>query len=141
MNLLTVQEYTTRFGQVEADIVSEVGLDLANVIADAVAIVESYIPANYTVPLPFPPAALKIAASDIARFYVNKDSAPEVVRQRYEDAIALMERVSSKAFPLGIANEVPDVTPEDGNSTGAFFRANPRNFSTWDTAAGSGWDA
>lgn len=70
-------------------------------------IVNSYISERYTLPLPVVPGALRECAVDIAVYKIALSTTkrtPEM-RTRYEDAIALLERIGCGKAGLGLTDE------------------------------------
>lgn len=79
----------------------DVVLDRA--IADADAEIDGFVGARYALPLPDPvPPVLVPIACDIARYRLYDDAVPDIVRQRYEDAIARLKDISAGRLSLGI---------------------------------------
>lgn len=76
---------------------------LDRAIADADAEIDGYVGARYALPLPDPvPPVLVPIACDIARYRLFDDSVTEIVRQRYEDAIARLKDIAAGRLSLGI---------------------------------------
>lgn len=76
---------------------------LDRAIADADAEIDGYVGTRYTLPLPEPvPAVLVPIACDITRYRLYDDAVPEVVRQRYEDAISRLKDIAAGRLSLGI---------------------------------------
>ena len=72
-------------------------------IADADAEIDGYVGSRYTLPLPLPtPPVLVPIAGDIARYRLYDDAVPEVVRKRYEDAIARLRDIAAGRLSLGV---------------------------------------
>ena len=75
-------------------------------LADASAEIDGYIEARFALPLSDAPAVLNRLATDIA-MYRLQTLRPlhdlQDARQRYEDAVAMLEKVASGALTLGIA--------------------------------------
>lgn len=91
--------------------VVEAVLDRA--IADADAEINGYVGTRYTLPLPEPvPAVLVPIACDITRYRLYDDAVPEVVRQRYEDAVSRLKDIATGRLSLGI--DPASVTPAAG---------------------------
>ena len=70
------------------------GESVESAIQDASDIADGYIGVKYPIPLPEVPKNLKIYICDIARYLLWKTKASDEVRQRYEDAISFLKRVS-----------------------------------------------
>jgi phage gp36-like protein len=89
----------------------DVVLDRA--IADADAEIDGFVGARYALPLPEPvPPVLVPIACDIARYRLYDDAVPDIVRQRYEDAVARLKDISAGRLSLGI--DPATVTPVAG---------------------------
>lgn len=103
--------------------VVEAVLDRA--IADADAEIDGFVGARYSLPLPEPvPPVLVPIACDIARYRLYDDAVPDVVRQRYEDAVSRLKDIAAGRLTLGI--EPASTTPA---SAGVRFRSRDRVFS------------
>ena len=93
-------------------------------IADADAEIDGYVGARYTLPLPLPtPPVLVPIACDIARYRLYDDAVPDVVRQRYEDAIARLRDIAAGRLSLGV-----DPAPAAGSQGTVVVRAPARIF-------------
>jgi phage gp36-like protein len=64
--------------------------------------VDSYLQAQYTLPLPIIPLVLKNKVADIARYQLDGYKAREDVRQRYEDAVKWLQRLAEGKVSLGL---------------------------------------
>ena len=94
-------------------------------IADADAEIDGYVGSRYTLPLPLPtPPVLVPIACDIARYRLYDDAVPEVVRQRYEDAIARLRDIAAGRLSLGV-----DPAPAASSQGTVVVRAPERIFS------------
>lgn len=78
-------------------------------LADADAEIDGYLAKRYTLPLPDVPPLLTRLAVDLAVYHLcNSDTlVTEQRRQRYEDAVALLRRLSSGEVTLGQDPEPP----------------------------------
>lgn len=65
-------------------------------IQDAEELANSYIALQYDLPLPATPEALKLYVLNIALYNLYTEKAPELVRQRYEDAEKWLQRIGAK---------------------------------------------
>ena len=93
-------------------------------IADADAEIDGYVGSRYTLPLPTPtPPVLVPIACDIARYRLYDDAVTDVVRQRYEDAIARLKDIAAGRLSLGI-----DPAPAANGAGGIVVRAPARIF-------------
>jgi phage gp36-like protein len=85
---------------------------ITQALADASAEIDGYIEGRFALPLTDPPAVLNRLATDIA-MYRLQSLRPlhdlEDARQRYEDAIAMLEKVATGELTLGLSadNEEP----------------------------------
>lgn len=68
---------------------------LGRALADADAEIDGYLATRYVLPLANAPVVLNRLACDIARYRLYDDGTPATVRQRYEDAVSLLKRLSS----------------------------------------------
>lgn len=75
-------------------------------LADADAEIDAYLAAKYDLPLPSVPDVLVRLAVDIAlyRMEATADVGSEERRQRYEDAVALLKRISKGEVSLGLSD-------------------------------------
>ena len=84
---------------------------VAEAIAQAGAEIDSYLAVRYQLPLAETPARVKSLAVDLALYhlYSRRSVAPEVRRQKYDDAVAFLKLVGAgKAEIIGAAGtEVP----------------------------------
>ncbi|EAA8719432.1 DUF1320 domain-containing protein [Salmonella enterica subsp. enterica serovar Abaetetuba] len=78
---------------------------LDNALADASALIDSYISARYTLPLSSVPLALTQQCCAIAFYYLNTVRATEQTRKRYEDALRWLEGIRDGKTPLGVAQD------------------------------------
>lgn len=109
MTYAGLQDLVERFGERElAQLTDEAGgqaIDAATVaraLADADAEIDGYLGARYALPLTqVPPLVLRLAC-DIARYRLYDDGVPATVRQRYEDAVAVLRRIADGTVTLGV---------------------------------------
>lgn len=100
-------------------------------LTDADAEINAYLSARYPVPLSPVPTVIVRIACDIARYFLFEDRVTDLVRQRYEDAVALLKGIAAGKVSIG-----PD--PNGGQppvSGGASFSGQGRVFSR-DTMGG-----
>ncbi|MFW1735373.1 DUF1320 domain-containing protein [Acinetobacter sp. ULE_I001] len=83
-------------------------LSVESFIEDASDIADGYIGKEYSIPLPEVPKNLKIMICEIARYLLHRNKAPDEVRDRYEDAISFLKRVSEGKAVLTIAKKNED---------------------------------
>lgn len=115
MPYTTRQDLERRFGVSEITQLVDAEPDgsppatLRAIAEDVDAIVNGYLSGVYALPLcaPVPPLVLGIAA-DICRYRLWDDRAPKEVRQRYEDAMAMLKDIAKGAIKLPAA---PNVVP------------------------------
>lgn len=97
--------------------VEAVGKAMANItqaIEDAQSAIEGYLSGRYGSPLATVPAVVKRLASDIARYYLYDDHAPETVQKRYDAAIAFFRDVSAGKVSLGAEAATPAASSSGG---------------------------
>lgn len=111
----TRDDLAARFGEDElvalttgraAGTADEERLHLA--LRDASAEIDAYLAARYPVPLNTRPALLTGIAADLARYRLYDEAASETVRQKYEDAQALLKAIARGEVWIGTA---PPVAP------------------------------
>ncbi len=79
---------------------------LTQALADASAEIDSYLEARFALPLGDPPQVLNRLASDIAMYRLQALSPLHDLadaRRRYDDAIAMLTKVSAGELTLGLA--------------------------------------
>lgn len=104
-------------GQIDADAV-------ARAIEDATVEIDSYLAVRYSLPLPLPVAPLlNRLCCDIARYRLYDQAVTDLVRTRYEDAVALLKRLSAGDVQLGMATAE---TPPAQTSELVYHRFAPR---------------
>jgi phage gp36-like protein len=86
-------ELVQRTDRSDAGVVDQAVLDRALVDADAE--IDSYLGTRYALPLASTPILLVRLAADITRYRLYDDGVPATVRQRYEDCVSLLKRLSS----------------------------------------------
>ena len=82
---------------------------LSRALADADAEIDSYLATRYALPLPSTPAVLVLLACDITRYQLFGDKVPDSVRQRYEDAVGVLKRLSAGSVQLAGLTPAPAV--------------------------------
>lgn len=82
---------------------------MAQAIADADGLIESYIVRAVALPLTEIPANLSRAAADITRFYLYRDDPPENVQKRYDEAVRWLKDVAAGKATLGVAADGKEV--------------------------------
>lgn len=74
---------------------------VARALGDADAEIDARIAQRYALPLASTPLVLVRVAADLARYFLWDARASEQVRNRYKDAIALLNQMASGAVQLG----------------------------------------
>lgn len=112
MTYATQQDLVDRFGTQELAQLTDAaagvtinGTTVARALADADAEINTRLSAHYILPLASVPAVLVRVAADLARYYLWDAQATEQVRNRYKDAIKLLDQVGGGALSL------PGATP------------------------------
>lgn len=75
---------------------------LGQALARADGEIDSYIAARVSLPLAVVPARLVDVACDIARYHLYTSAAPDLIAQRYHDAIAWLRLVARGEVSLGL---------------------------------------
>lgn len=75
---------------------------LGQALARADGEIDSYIATRHALPLATVPARLVDVACDIARYHLYTAAAPELIAQRYHDAIAWLRLVARGEVSLGL---------------------------------------
>ncbi len=78
--------------------------------ADADATIDAYCQGRYTVPLSPVPPKIRQVSVDIAIYNLysrRDDTAPEIRKDRYKEAIRFLEKVAEGKIELGAATPVP----------------------------------
>lgn len=108
MTYATQQNLVDRFGELEliqlSDRESAAAIDasvIAQVLADADELIDSYIAARVALPLATVPPRLVRVAGDIARYYLHADAPTEQVRRAYDDARRWLVDVGQGRATLG----------------------------------------
>lgn len=120
MSYATQQDLIDRFGERELIELTDraeppAGTIDANVVAkalaDADALVNSYIGRRYKVPIAEVPDVIRRAAADIARYYLFDDRPTEAVRRAYEDTVKFLSDISNGKAVLDVAGAEPEGAP------------------------------
>lgn len=102
-------------------------------LLDASGLIDSYLSIRYTIPLVTYPDLLKRLCVDIALYWLSPDAgtATEEKRQRYEDALAWLERIAQGKTGLGIVDSRTPNKKLKGRSVsdGVLIQSNTRLFS------------
>lgn len=101
MTYATQQDLIDRFSQAElaqlTDPAAGTTIDpvpVARALADADAEVDSYLGARYSLPLANVPTVLVRVAADIARYRLWDQAAPDLVKDRYREAVKLLQSLA-----------------------------------------------
>jgi phage gp36-like protein len=107
--LVRVADYD-RDGTPDDEVVAK-GLQAADEVCDA------YLSAQYTIPVTPTPGVVRTCAIDIAvyKMALGRTGRTDEMRLRYEDALALLEKISTGKVGLGLPPETTD--NGDGTST------------------------
>lgn len=74
-------------------------------LTDADGQINGHISGRYKLPLATIPLAVKQAATDIARYYLYDDHAPEALVKRYDDAMKYLMNLASGKVSLGLDSD------------------------------------
>jgi len=66
------------------------------------SLIDGYVGATYTLPLPSTPPLLVDLACDIVRYRLQGDQVPDQVRARYDDAIKLLRQIRAGDLKLEV---------------------------------------
>jgi phage gp36-like protein len=107
--LVRVADYD-KDGQPDDDVVAK-GLQNADDICNA------YISAQYSVPVTPTPGIVRTCAIDIAvyKMALGRASRTDEMRVRFDDALALLDRISKGTIGLGLAPVTTTTTDANGN--------------------------
>lgn len=73
-------------------------------LAYASATIDGYLAARYVLPLADPPPDLLVGlCCDLVRYALYTDAAPDIVRDRYKDAVARLRDIGSGLIKLDLA--------------------------------------
>lgn len=75
---------------------------LDRALVDADDIINGHLGGRYSVPLAQPSVTVMRIASEIARFLLHRESAPETVQKRYDAAIRFLRDAADGRVSLGI---------------------------------------
>jgi phage gp36-like protein len=68
----------------------------------ATSLIDSYLSGRYALPLSTTPAVLTTLCLDIARYQMGHNAEEKDVRQRYEDALKVLEQIAKGTLNLGL---------------------------------------
>lgn len=134
MSYATQADLEQRFGAAElaqlTDPLAGVAVNaatLARALADADAEIDARLAVRWALPLAGTPAVLVRLAADIARYFLWDARASEQVRQRYKDAIRLLDQIAAGEVLLGGAE--PLALAAGGAGMAVAARSPARTFS------------
>jgi phage gp36-like protein len=81
----------------------------ARALTDADALIDGHLAGRHDLPLVATPPLLTTLALPIALYKAHSRSAPEKVRQDYEDAVRVLERIADGRVKLDVAGSEPAV--------------------------------
>jgi len=123
MTYATQQDLYDRFGEPEIDALADRngdGQPDPGVIDAAIAAggetIDAYIGGRYELPLTSTPPLLTRICADLARYELYSDAVPELVQQRHDAAIKLLQAIQSGKATLGLA-EASQPAPSDAPAT------------------------
>jgi phage gp36-like protein len=131
----TKQNLIDRFGEGEliqltdrtgAGVINDTVLNQA--IGDADGEINGYLAGRYTLPLASVPPVLTQKACDIARFFLYDEAVLDIVKTRYDNAIAWLKLVANGTVSLGLDGTGEEVitsgSPEMQSAGSVFGRDN-----------------
>jgi len=108
MTYCTQADLIERFGAAEITQLSDRAglgtLDSAVIdgaIADADAEIDGYLSGRYALPLANAPAVMSRLACDISRYYLFGHDVTDLVKERYDQAIAYLVKIATGVIGLG----------------------------------------
>lgn len=116
MTYATQADMTDRFGETEiVELTDRIGSGavvvavLNKALTDADSLIDGYLAARYILPLATVPQILVGPAADIARFKLWDDQAPDEVRKRFDDALAMLKLIAQGVIvlPPGVNGDKP----------------------------------
>lgn len=93
-------------------------------LRDASVLIDGYIGGRYTLPINNPPAVLTGLCCDVARYLLHDKNVPEVVKDRYEQAVAMLSKFGSGKLSL-----LPPSSSDNKSSDLVEFQSAPAMFS------------
>lgn len=133
MPYCTRQNLIDRFGVAELIQLTDRGavgliddLVLNQAIADASAEIDTYLAGRYDVALVDVPVVLVRTACQLTRFYLYDEVVPELVQNRYDNAVRLLDKIGTGQLTLGLDSAGAEATrpqsPEMQSAGGVFGR-------------------
>lgn len=115
MSYCTQADLIERFGEAEITQLSDRAgggeLDsavIASAIDDADAEIDGYLSGRYALPLASVPAVMVRLACDIARYYLFGHDVTDLVKKRYDQAVAYLVKIATGVIGLGPEDPGPD---------------------------------
>ena len=114
------QDMMTRFGEREMIQLTDRAVPptgeiddavLALALADAGALIDSYVSRRYDLPLATTPVVVRGLCMTIARYTLHRGRHPEEVRKDYEDALDYLKQVSTGVAVLDVGGSEPKSAP------------------------------
>jgi len=109
MPYATPTDLITRYGSAEliqqTDLAHTGAYDAATVgraLDDASALIDGYLASRYTLPLGAVPALLVTLCCDLARYALYVDAAPDIVKARRDEAVALLGAIAAGRVRLSV---------------------------------------
>ena len=93
---------TSIYTQEEQKAIADALAVIDEALEDADAEIAPYLQVRYTLPLPSVPRLLVNVAADLAAWRLLRGRQDEGLRQRYEDAIAILRRINRGELELGL---------------------------------------
>lgn len=120
MPYITQQDMIDRYGEEELiqltdhNNLREINTDtLDRAIADAEGEVDGYLAGRFSAPITPVPKVLVRITSDIARYYLYDDMAPEHISKRYDNAVKFLKGIANGTVNLGVDDT--GATPDSKN--------------------------
>nr|DAI24804.1 MAG TPA: head to tail adaptor [Caudoviricetes sp.] len=121
---ISINDLYEHFSQIEIDDLAGTDeIKVTSIISSVSALIDGYVAPRYRLPLVNQYEILKDAACDIVFYKLYNIQPPENARKRYEDAMALLERIASGKVMLN------EPTGEESKArTKIYVKKNPRKF-------------
>ena len=119
MSYCTVDDLIARYGEQELVELTGQGQGAIGIakaqqaIADASALIDSYLGGRYDLPLSAVPQALTRISADIARYHLYDNIVPEVVQNNYDNALSFLKSVAKGEVRLGLSQDNQSPASDD----------------------------
>ncbi len=120
---ITYDDLRDRYGMEIDDLYGDNPGVTARAITDACGIIDGHIGVHVDLPLTTVPDRIKHVTCDLARYLLYTDQPPQVVRERYDDAILFLRRFADGKASLGVPEE-----SKPSPTGGAVVKARPMVF-------------